>query len=107
MKKLTKEFADTSSTKRILSQKTIWLTASAIPVLAFSIIVTISLTDAISSIERYMVTEWVGRACEIAYAFCIIMVVKRTDSAHSNEKTPEADIATSTGSPASNIVSSM
>lgn len=81
MKKLTKEFADTSSTKQIIAQKTVWLTASAIPVVAFSIIIIIYLTEAVSSIERYLVTEWVGRASEVAFAYCLIMVVKRTDSA--------------------------
>ena len=105
MKKLTKEFSETSSTRRILAQKTVWMTASAIPVVAFAIIVALNFTDVVTTIEQHFVQQWVLRATEIAFSCCVIMVVKRTDSAHSNEKTPEVDITTSTASPASNVVS--
>ena len=106
MKKLTKEFSETSSTRRILSQKTVWMTASAIPIVAFTIIVALD-NNAVSTIESHLVVQWVLCATEIAFSYIVIMVVKRTDSAHSNEKTPEVDIATSTVSPPSNVVSSM
>ena len=61
-------------------KKTQWLTATSVPMTGFIIAVIVNLISPATTLSAFVTIGWLYRTFEVLFAFCLIMVVKKSES---------------------------